>query len=371
MKCLCIYVTYDSENIVDDYIGYMLQNLRKVVDYMVVVCNYSHVAYGLENLQPYADRIFYRENMGFDVGAYKDVLCQYLGWDVILTFDKLLLVNDSFFGPFYTFENLFSRMEKIDVDYWGMTSCPETELDDGYTYESHIQSYFLLLGNRILNSREFRTFWEDMTYPVSFTQAIITFEIGINKFLQELGFIGTTVMDQCPVPWKLDKNENPHILYPLELIRDAKIPVLKRKSLVLENKRFDDAIGALRFIKNECSYDISLIENHLRRTGKGANIMGIDEFYASHPRIYIYGAGVYGKNIAEYFAYKEWTFEKFLVTDLTGQLENCIPFAEADIAKEDGIIIAIGDKKAFLEIVQVVRTRCGKDQIYNPDNIIQ
>ena len=40
MKRLCIYVTYDAENIIDDYIGYMMRELRKVVECLVVVCNY-------------------------------------------------------------------------------------------------------------------------------------------------------------------------------------------------------------------------------------------------------------------------------------------------------------------------------------------
>lgn len=371
MRRICIYITYDFENIVDDYIGYMLHELRKKVDRLVVVCNYGQIAWGIENIQPYADQIFYRENIGFDAGAYKDALCQYVGWDTIGSYDELLLANDSFFGPFYDFDGLFSIMEKTGADYWGMTSCPETELDDGNTYESHIQSYFLLLGNRVLGNKEFRTFWENMAYPVSFTQAIVAYEIGINKLLKGLGLKGTTVMDQCQGTWKLGKNENPHISYPLELIRDAKIPVLKRKSLMLANERFKDAIGALRFIRNETGYDVSLIENHLRRTGKGINVMGIEEFYASHPRVYIYGVGTYGKNIAEYFAYKGWVFEKFLVSDSTGQPDNCIPFAEAEIEPDDGIIIAVRDKRAFGEILQAVIFRCRKEQIFNPEEVIR
>lgn len=374
MKRLCIYVTYDFESTADGYIGYMLRGLREVADSIAVICNYPHIDKGIENIRPYADNIFYRKNKGFDAGAYKDALYRYLGWDDVCGYDEVLLINDSFYGPLYSFEELFRRMEEVEADYWGITQCPEGELADGSTYKPHIQSYFLALRKNVLCSKEFQKYWENMEYPMSFMQTVITFEIGVNKLLQQLGFSESTVMDLCPIQWNLKKNENPYLLYPLELIRDAGIPVLKRKSLNLSNKGFGSAMGALRFIKNECSYDVSLIENHLRRVGKGMNIMEIDNFYASHTRIFIYGAGFYGRNVAEYFAYKGWTFEKFLVTDTAGQSgndhSNCIAFDEADVAEDDGIIVAVGSKKVFEEIVQRIKRRCRKEQIFNPDYII-
>lgn len=72
MKRICIYVTYDPENIADNYIGGLLHELRKAVACLVVVCNYEYILAGIENIQPYADKIYYRSNMGFDAGAYKD-----------------------------------------------------------------------------------------------------------------------------------------------------------------------------------------------------------------------------------------------------------------------------------------------------------
>ncbi len=374
MKRLCIYVTYDSENIIDEYVEYMLREMRKAVHTLILVCNYKCDDCRVDKVQSYVDNMFCRENLGYDAGAYKDVLCQELGWDVVCGYDELLLVNDSFFGPFYAFEELFDRMQRTGDDYWGMTRCPEVELADGHTYESHIQSYFFSLRKRILQNRAFQIFWETMIYPTSFTQAVIHFEIGLNRLLNRLGFRGIAVTDLSPIQWNLRKSENPYLLYPLELIRDAGIPILKRKSLSLSNKGFDSAMRALRFIKSECGYDVSLIENHLRRSRKGINIMGADSFYAAHARIFIYGAGNYGKNAAEYFAYKGWTFEKFLVTEMAGQpgndRSNCSTFDRADIAEDDGIIIAVGNKKVFREIVQLVKKRCRIEQIYNPTDII-
>ena len=40
---------------------------------------------------PSADDIFYRENKGLDAGAYKDMLCNIIGWDAVYQYDELYL----------------------------------------------------------------------------------------------------------------------------------------------------------------------------------------------------------------------------------------------------------------------------------------
>ena len=63
MKRLCIYLTYDKQNIVDKYIGYMLKELKSCINYLAVVCNEREINRGLDILEEYADRIFFRDNM--------------------------------------------------------------------------------------------------------------------------------------------------------------------------------------------------------------------------------------------------------------------------------------------------------------------
>ena len=83
MKRLCIYLTYDKQKIIDKYIGYMLRELKTCVDYLVVVCNEEEILSGLNILKEFADEIFYRFNIGFDAGGFKDALCEYIGWDKV------------------------------------------------------------------------------------------------------------------------------------------------------------------------------------------------------------------------------------------------------------------------------------------------
>lgn len=60
MKRLCIYVTYNKENEIKEYMGYMLKALRGYTTTLYVVCNYLKISDGSERIVPYADDIFYR-----------------------------------------------------------------------------------------------------------------------------------------------------------------------------------------------------------------------------------------------------------------------------------------------------------------------
>lgn len=370
MKRICIYVTYDCENIVDDYVGCMLRALRRVVDHLVVICNYEYISQGLENIRPYADRIYYRENIGFDAGAYKDAFCKYLGWNQVYEYEELLLVNDSFYGPLYPMEDMFNRMGTVATDYWGMTRSPNGVFQGSYIYDTHIQSYFLVFRKSILHSDCFRKFWMDMEYPESIYDAIILFELDGNKYFAEQGFKGTSLEDQCGAEIYVREKENPYLLYSFELISKGKIPVLKRKSLDLRNKGFANALRALRYLEETGVYDTGLIKKHLLRISRlsqeweGINYWGMDEFYHLCSKIFFYGAGVYGKNLAEYFRYRGWAFECFLVTDVEQQSQDCTLFDEVVISEDDGIIIAVGTEKMFNEIKKKIKRRYKESQIY-------
>lgn len=69
MRRLLIYLTYDKQNIIDDYVGYFLQSMHAVVHSIIVVCNMGEIEKGLSNLSDHADNIFYRENVGLDAGG--------------------------------------------------------------------------------------------------------------------------------------------------------------------------------------------------------------------------------------------------------------------------------------------------------------
>jgi len=375
MNRLCIFATYDCYGIVDEYIGYLLKKLKAYVDSLIAVCNYEYINNGSENIIPYADKIFFRKNIGFDAGAYKDAICRYIGWDEIYKYDEVLLVNDSFYGPLYSFSELFYKMDKAEADYWGITRSPSGMIK-GQAYSAHIQSYFVAFRKKVLQCNGFRDYWEKLPYPNTLYQAVLGFEIGCNKLLMESGFRGIALTDLYNMSRIFKNGENPYLMHSLELIHDIRVPILKRKCLDFINKGYKNALDAFNYIEKEKLYNVEYIKKHISRVNQSLKCQGaidfhkLESFYFSHTRVYIYGAGIFGKNIAMYFEYRGWEIGGFLVTDTKNQMNGCIAFDEADIGADEGVIIAAGNKDVFLEILEKVESYCSRDQIFCPNYII-
>ena len=99
MKRLGIFVFYDKAGIVDGYVTYLLSQMKSVLCRLIVVSNVQLNQKEKSKLLDYADEYFERENKGFDAGAYKDTLCNFIGWNEVKKYDELLLFNDTFYAP--------------------------------------------------------------------------------------------------------------------------------------------------------------------------------------------------------------------------------------------------------------------------------
>lgn len=95
LKRLAVYVVYDKDGIVDDYIPYFLNELSFHIQHFIIVCNGMLSEAGKAKLLPFTNDIFVRPNIGFDVGAVQDVLLNLYGWEKIYQYDELLICNDT------------------------------------------------------------------------------------------------------------------------------------------------------------------------------------------------------------------------------------------------------------------------------------
>ena len=90
-KRLAIYFFYDRRGVVDGYVPYFLNDLKKNVSEIMIVCNGKLDIAGKEKLEQYG-KVLVRENKGFDVWAYKTALETY-GWDKLEEFDEVIMLN--------------------------------------------------------------------------------------------------------------------------------------------------------------------------------------------------------------------------------------------------------------------------------------
>ena len=110
MDRLGLFLFYDSEGIVDDYVTYMLEDMMKNLSHLCILVNGDLTSEGRKAFEKFTDHILVRSNRGFDVGAWKDAMIDEFGFEKLEEFDEVILFNDSFFGPVYPFKEMFDEI---------------------------------------------------------------------------------------------------------------------------------------------------------------------------------------------------------------------------------------------------------------------
>lgn len=371
MNRLGIVVLYDANGTVDRYVEFLLSSLQSEIQEYIIVINGYMKDESIQRLRQYTANIYIRENAGFDAGAYKDVFLQFLPQSVWKNYDEIVLMNDTFFGPVTSMEQIWKLFEADSVDFWGITRHPRQELSDGSIVESHIQSYFIVIKRRLFTSPYFSEFWEKLSYPRTYQEAVENFEIKFTVFFKEKGFCGKSLMDLKEGAVFDEEAVNP-CFHSYELLKEYHVPFLKKKFLNLESPNFADMMAALEYIEKETSYNKDLIWDSLFRLSKenrkwsAFNYSELEKFYCRYTRIYIYGAGKYGQNMKRYFQYRKWKFGCFLVSDHADESQNCKNFRDVIITKDVGIILALG-RKTFYEVYPIIRCQVDETQLMLPD----
>ncbi len=275
---IAIYVVYDKDGIVDDYILFFLKELKKNVSRLVVTVNGTLSSYGREKLSKIADDIFVRKNIGFDVGAWKETMIEFLGWDVLYSYDELALINDTFYGPIYPLNDVFTEMEEKHVDFWGLSSHAESSAHwDGCPYDNqpeHIQSYFTVIGKILLCSREFRMYWEKQPFFEKGTDAIAQHEVVFTKYFHDMGYTWAVLSDMSDFDGTYPDNDAPacHCFHNiLNMINMRKYPVVKRHCFGFDYKNHIGCSNGMQlrqtidYVENHTNYDVSMIYKNITR----------------------------------------------------------------------------------------------------------
>lgn len=271
-KRLIIFLFYDSKGIVDDYIPYMLKDIKKNVSEIFVVANGKMNDAGKEKLAGIADTIWERENKGFDVWGYKESL-EKIGWDKLYTYDEVIMMNYTIMGPVDTFDEMFDTMSKTDVDFWGITKYHMVPIDPfeciecGYIHE-HLQSHFIAVRKPMLMSNEYRQYWEEMPMIKSYEESVAFHETRFTFTFEELGYKWVPYVDTTDIE---KFNYCPILKCPTQLIVEKRCPIFKRRSFMHNYLDFiNDTVGEasyelMEYLKNHTSYDTNMIWDNLLR----------------------------------------------------------------------------------------------------------
>ena len=153
-KTLAIFCLYAPDGIIRFRVTYILKELLTIADELIIVSNGDISEDGKKALKEYTNRLIIRENIGFDGGAYADVIVNHIGKEKLSSYESVVLCNDTFWGPFVPFLEMYDKMKTSDADYWGIN-----KVDAGFL--SYVQSYFLYFRNSIVSQNVIYDFFEE------------------------------------------------------------------------------------------------------------------------------------------------------------------------------------------------------------------
>lgn len=250
-KSISIVSLFDAGGVVDDYIIYFLSSLKKVTDRMIVVVNGILTNEGETKLKGIVPEIYFRKNTGFDFGAYKDVIADYLSPNELDHYQELILCNDTCFGPFVPFEDIFWRMDADDLEFWSLNYIDNPLLP-------HFQSYFMVFRKnaiRLIYDFLFTEVDSEITdiflahgYEHSLSEKILTSHLRTDFYTS----------DAC------SEHDIDILKSPDYAVKQLGLPVLKKKVFSENICKEENYLEALRVI-GESAYPIEYIYTCVKR----------------------------------------------------------------------------------------------------------
>lgn len=262
MNRLAVFVFWEKNGIVRDYIKIYLKGLKEVCSKIYVVVNGKLSADGRCALESEVGVIvLQRPNEGVDFWAYKTGL-DYEG-EKIADYDEIVLCNCSCYGPVYPFSEMFHAMESRKIDFWGITEWP---YDEGGYKGTWVLSYFMVFRPRMFLSSAWREYWQNLC-PVHSREECI--ELHETKFTQHFADKGFNYDVYCP-------NSADYIDMTIEapdkLIIEQRCPLIKRKAFCAEYNRFLSyhrgyaSRRVFDYIQKSGLYDVNVILDDLLET---------------------------------------------------------------------------------------------------------
>lgn len=272
MKRAGIFLFYDPEGKVDDYILGCLGSLQQHMDYLLVVSNSPLDETNRKRLESVSSEVMERKNVGYDVGAYRDGL-RHLGWDHMGDYDELVLFNYTFFAPIHPWASLFERTDKWDTDFWGITEHDEVRPHPflpKLVMPRHIQSHWIAVRSSLSTTKDWRSYWEDMPPIESYNDSIQWYESRFTGYFNALGYRHEVAYNVDDYP-----SANPVFDNASLLLQDG-CPILKRRNLFHNPLHLDRfaIIGADMLEQARAAgYDTDLILSNLARTSKPRDLV--------------------------------------------------------------------------------------------------
>lgn len=267
---LVIYFHYDPNGQADTACRFAVQAMRKQARVFLFVHNGCLADESRDWLTENGIDFLERENIGLDVGAYRDALL-HIGRDALDSFDEVILMNYTLAGPVLPLQAMFDKMQvRPDLDFWGLSrhyAMHSRRFGRRGEVPEHIQSHFIAVRRRMYE--DFWRYWQEMQLPASYEDSIRFHETRFTAHFSALGYHWDTVVDGDK--WR-GVFVNPMMGCPRELILQDGCPFFKRRSFFTpyadELRRTDGcaAIQLYTYLKSQTDFPVDALVSSLLKT---------------------------------------------------------------------------------------------------------
>ena len=208
---------------VAEYLFFLIQNLYSVYKHIYVISSYSFDQESLQRMQQYAD-IIIEDVAGDDFQHWKMALESLRRDNQLNSFEDLVLINDSIYGPFVSLNEVFEKMDAEKVDFWGIT---RHQAMPGTT--DFIQTYFI--------DFKIKKIWKDLLLFFDSMDGIANRELELSHFLETKEYSSDVFVRTDDI-----ENRDPRLaesffmFYPYFLVKERKCPFVSRYMFSLDDK---------------------------------------------------------------------------------------------------------------------------------------
>lgn len=269
-KRIMIFVIYENGSRIQKYKLFFLDKIAKLVDKIVIVSNTQLDTKSLNELKVFGE-VHIRENTGYDTAAFRYGI-NLIKEELIENYDELLLVNDTNVGPFFELSKMFDKMEKRQLDLWGISYGEEQPDFTGmnpYGYiPKHLQSFFLVIEKSLFSNKKFFEYWDSLEDTNSREKAIGKHETVFTRYFEDLGFKQGAVTNY--------NEDSPMYIHPLKMIKKG-VPIVKYSAFSnYDDDKFlwqglvrkTEIPDLIEYIKTESDYPISIINDIVNQEKK-------------------------------------------------------------------------------------------------------
>lgn len=257
---ICLFSHFDPDNLLDPHVQNYIRALKNAGYETILISSTMALAEAaLTAATELCLGVILRENRGYDFAGWALAFDLFPG---LLDAERILVANDSVYGPMSSLQTIFEQMDARGHDFWGMTQSLEVQ--------PHIQSYFLNFGRPAIRSRAFREFWSQVRPLADKNEVIANYELTLGYWLEQSGLKGGVY---APSSGPASTAGNPTLEGWRQLVSRHNFPFVKVQ--LLRDNPLGTDISGWQNVVTETGYDARLIEAHLRRVRPEAEALSL------------------------------------------------------------------------------------------------